>query len=552
MTRTGLLLCVLASLIISEISAQEKEKGLDAITRRAVEGQLEFLASDWTEGRGTGTEGAYMAADYIASIFKVYGLEPGGDIEYGQINRSAMMRGQRPSQHRTYYQSFSLIEYSPGELQEFSLYGGSKEALQVIHFKNRTDFSVSTSDVGIELTSPIVFVGYGYVNEDLGYDDFKNVDVKDKIILRLSGYPGHDDTSSVAYQKFNPDGRLNSWILRRSKNEDAAESGVAAIIEVNLSADGSGGLWADNIPFRYNSRMYEGTEPAPSPYSRRMLLPGNEISGNPTSVSISNRVLNSLLDGSGIDPGKFAAEVKKSLKPASAAVTGKKVRIKTSVDSRIVRVRNVVGVVPGKDTNNIIVVGGHYDHMGIKDGYIWNGADDNASGTVGAMTIAKAFMATGVKPEKTLVFAAWTAEEKGLIGSKYFAQHPYNDCNMLAYLNYDMISRDDSDDSLGKICTMNYTKAYPEFEEMTNKHNEEYKLGLDIRYRAQERPSGGSDHSSFAREDVPIMYFEAGFPDEYHEPDDHVDKVNWDKMVKIIKIGYLNVWELANSEWNKE
>ncbi len=386
--------------------------------------------------------------------------------------------------------------------------------------------------------------------------------MKDKIILRLSGYPGHDDTTSVAYQKINPDGNLSSWRLRLSKNEDASERGVAAIIEVNVSGIGWAGLstgsliagyWADNIPFRYNSRMYEGTDPTPTPYGGgRMRLPGNEISGNPTSVTISNRVLNSLRDGSGIDPKKFAATVKKTMKPASAEVSGKKVRIKTSVDSRIVKVRNVVGIIPGKDTNNIIVVGGHYDHMGIKDGYIWNGADDNASGTVGAMTIAKAFMATGVKPEKTLVFAAWTAEEKGLIGSKYFAQHPYNDCNMLAYLNYDMISRDDSNDSLGVICSMNYTKAHPEFEEMTNKHNEEYELGLDIQYRAQERPSGGSDHSSFAREDVPIMYFEAGFPVEYHQPDDHVDKVNWDKMVKIIKIGYLNIWELANSEWGKE
>ncbi|HEC44842.1 MAG TPA: hypothetical protein ENI20_18665 [Bacteroides sp.] len=128
MTRPGLLLCVLASLIISEISGQEKEKGLDAITRKAVEGQLEFLASDWTEGRGTGQKGAYMSADYIASIFKVYGLEPGGDTERKWPDRAGRRRGEKPWRERTYYQSFSLIEYSPGELQEFSLYGGSKEA----------------------------------------------------------------------------------------------------------------------------------------------------------------------------------------------------------------------------------------------------------------------------------------------------------------------------------------------------------------------------------------------------------------------------------------
>ncbi|MFC2098314.1 M20/M25/M40 family metallo-hydrolase [Bacteroidota bacterium] len=551
MKRTSLLLIVLLSVFTA--SAQEIQKGLDAITRRAVEGQVEFLASDWTEGRETGTKGAYMSADYIASIYKLIGLEPGGDIEWIHPDRAGRIRGEKSRKYRSYFQNFSLIEYKPGELQEFSLYSGSTGSEKVVHFNYRTDFSVSTSEVGIELTSPIVFVGYGYVNEDLGYDDFKNVDVKDKIILRLAGYPGHDDTSSVAYRKINPDGNLNSRRMYRSKNEAASERGAAAIIEVEPYPVEDDGYWADNIPFRYNSRMYEGTEPTPVPYGGgRMRLPGNEISGNPTSVTISNRVLNSILDGSGIDLKKFAETVKNTMKPASVAVLGKKVRINTSVDSRIVRVRNVIGVIPGKDTGNMVIIGGHYDHMGIRKGYIWNGADDNASGTVGTMTVARACMATGVKPEKTMVFAAWTAEEKGLIGSRYFAQNPYKNLNMMAYLNYDMISRDNSDDSLGVKCSLNYTKAYPLFEEMTDRHNEEYGLGLEINYHASEKPGGGSDHSSFANVGVPIFYFEAGFPPEYHQPDDTPDRINWDKMVNIIKVGFLNMWELANSDWDKD
>ena len=87
---------------------------------------------------------------------------------------------------------------------------------------------------------------------------------------------------------------------------------------------------------------------------------------------------------------------------------------------------------------------------------------------------------------------------------------------------------------------------------MTARHNEEYDLGLEINYRPQERPRGGSDHTSFAEKDVPIMYFDAGMPVEYHQPDDHISLVNWEKLVKIIKIGYLNIWELANSEWEPE
>jgi Zn-dependent M28 family amino/carboxypeptidase len=280
-----------------------------------------------------------------------------------------------------------------------------------------------------------------------------------------------------------------------------------------------------------------------------MKLPGETLDGDPTSVTVSKRVLNEILSGTGIDLEGFEGSVKDNLKPASSELQNKKIRIKTTVDSKLIRARNVVGVIPGKDTSEIIVVGGHYDHLGKHDGWIWNGADDNASGTVGVMTIAKACMATGEKPEKTIVFAAWTGEEKGLLGSKYFADNPYNDAKMILNLNYDMISRDNKDDTLGNKCSMNYTKKYKVLEELATKNNEDFSLGLDINFRPSERPRGGSDHSSFSAKDIPIFYFMAGFPPEYHQPGDHINLVNWDKMVRIIKIGYLNIWDLANSEW---
>jgi len=377
------------------------------------------------------------------------------------------------------------------------------------------------------------------------------VDVEGKIILILSRYPGHNDTTSRAYKAFKPADRRSQWMRYRARTQKYAELGVAAVIEVDPDRNVTGS-WADNVPFRYNSRDYEGDAPRASFYEKRMKLPGEELAGDPTSVAISDRVLNELLKNTSIDLNAFAEDVKNSLKPASKEITGKKVRIKTSVESRIIKVRNVVGVLPGKDTSEIIVVGGHYDHLGKHDGWVWNGADDNASGTVGVMTVARACMATGEKPEKTIVFAAWTGEEKGLLGSKYFADHPYDDAKMILNLNYDMISRDNRNDSLGVKCSMVYTKKYSVLKELSDKHNEAYGLGLDISYRPSDRPRGGSDHTSFANKDVPIFYFMAGFPPEYHQPDDHTSLVNWDKMVNIIKVGYLNIWELANSEWGPE
>jgi len=542
-----LILC-LVQFSLQAQSQDAKQKGLDAITQQAVKGQLEFLASDWTEGRATGTPGAYMAADYIASLFKVYGLQPAGDMKFERPSRAERMAGKRPSSYRTYYQNFNLIETQAGKDHELSLTETTSGGSRTLNFTYQTDFSVQASGVSSEMELPIVFVGYGLTDKENGYDDYKDVDVKDKIILRLSGYPGHIDENSKAYDTFYSDWGRGRWTLMRAKNERASELGVAAVIEVDPGSD-IGATWAANLPFRVNSGNYEGVKPRASYYETRMSLPGNELRSGAINIRVSNRVMNELVKGTGVDLDAFQEKVKSSLKPDSKALAGKKLRLKANVDSKLIRARNVVGVLPGKDTTEIIVIGGHYDHLGIHDGWIWNGADDNGSGTVGVMSIAKACMATGEKPEKTIVFCAWTGEEKGLLGSRYFADHPYDDAKMILNLNYDMISRDNDNDTLGNMCSMNYTKAYSVLKELTNKNIEEYALDLDVAFRPAKKPRGGSDHSSFSAKDVPIMYFMAGFPPEYHQPDDHLKLINWEKMTNIIKIGYLNIWDLANTEW---
>ncbi|MBN2572371.1 MAG: M28 family peptidase, partial [Ignavibacteriales bacterium] len=155
------------------------------------------------------------------------------------------------------------------------------------------------------------------------------------------------------------------------------------------------------------------------------------------------------------------------------------------------------------------------------------------------------------KPKRTIIFALWTGEEKGLLGSRYYVQSLKDDVDkVVAYLNYDMISRDSEDDSLGVECSMTYTKAFSKFEEMTKSNIKNNDLKLDVNYRPSENPRGGSDHTPFAEKDVPIFYFMAGFHTEYHTPVDEVDKVNYNKMAEIIKVGFLNIWEIANMPEN--
>ena len=540
--------CVLLMLGISATGFSQDdpmEKGMNAITKAAVQGQLEFLASDWTEGREASTRGIYMAGDYIASMFKVYGLEPAGDMRTIMPSREERRAGKRPTQEPTYFQNFKLIQMEQGTNHELSV----KSGVRTILFEPGVDFSVYSPGLSIEIEAPVVFVGYGYVNEKEGYDDFKGVDVNNKIILRLNGYPGHDDPDSKGYEKFKPETPQRRFYYRRSnpKDDAAKEKGAIAIIDVDLTRDVTSGM-GSNLPFRYNTRMYEGDAPPPETNRLRLRLPEDTLDLAPVRVSVSNRVLNEILAGTGVNVETYANTVKNTLKPAPRTIN-KLVHIKADASSKAVQVRNVVGMIPGKDTTHYIVIGGHYDHQGMYGGYIWNGADDNASGTVGMLTIAKAMMATGEKPEKSIIFCAWTAEEKGLIGSQYFVKTFPDAANAIdLYLNYDMISRDSPDDDEGRKISMSYTEGYKALEEDTKEYNDTYDMDLDISFRSSPRPSGGSDHSSFAREDIPIFYFMAGFPEEYHQPDDHVELVNWDKMVKIIKLGYLNIYKWANEE----
>ena len=541
---------LLISLIISALSVNSQsdntalEKGLQAITHTAVKGQLDYLASDWTEGRGTGMRGEFIAGDYIASLFGVYGLEPGGDKKWHYPPWEERRNGAEPYQYGTYFQEIDLIKSRAGDEQYFSLKSGD----QTFTFDYRVDFSLSPGSIAQEIGSQLVFVGYGYVNKDKKYDDFKGLDVKGKVIVRLNGYPGHQDTGSAAYKTFHPEGRYAEYYLSREKNEVAGEKGVTAIIDIYPGRDGSSN-WVVNVPFRYDTEYYEGTEEQKTIYEYSCSVPGDSISTRPIRISVSKRVAFEIFRESGIDLESWEKDVQESMKPRSKVLKDKSVYIKTTVDSELIRTRNVIGVIPGKDTTEAIVIGAHYDHLGMFDGYIWNGADDNASGTVGVMTVAKACMATGEKPERTIIFAAWTGEEKGLIGSRYFTEHPYVPIENIRFcLNFDMISRDGEEDTLGVECTMTYTAGQGFLEEMTTAFLDQHNINLEVEMNPTTSKGGGSDHSPFARKDVPFFYFMAGWHDEYHTPKDEIKLVNYQKMADIIRIGFLNVWEVANKE----
>jgi Zn-dependent M28 family amino/carboxypeptidase len=292
----------------------------------------------------------------------------------------------------------------------------------------------------------------------------------------------------------------------------------------------------------------EGRQRTGRPYASYS-VPGEKNPENLIRIIVSTKTANEILKGTGLVIDDYIKKAESGKPVINTDMPSKTIFVKSDIITTSVPVRNVIGIIEGNDPDQVIVLGAHYDHEGMANGYLWNGADDNASGTVGVLTVAKAIMETGKKPEKTIVFALWTAEEKGLLGSRYYVDNlAYPLKNLRLNVNFDMISRYVSEDEPNKV-TMTYTSTYPGFKELTEGNLSKYTIGLDVVYEPSDDPPGGSDHRSFVAVGVPVMRFRPGFREEYHTPADEISTLDWDIMEKIIRISFTNVWELANSSW---
>ena len=231
--------------------------------------------------------------------------------------------------------------------------------------------------------------------------------------------------------------------------------------------------------------------------------------------------------------------------PDSIAQLKKKVHQKLAL-------KNILAKIDGKNPNEIVIIGAHYDHLGydpmLEGDQIYNGADDNASGVQAVLQVARAFLATGEQPERTVIFAFWDGEEKGLLGSKYFAlSYPEID-KVKGYLNYDMIGRNNNENKPQHFVYF-YTAAYQAFGDWLKNDIETYGLQLEPDYRAWDNPIGGSDNGTFAKLGIPIIWYHTDAHPDYHLPSDHTDRCNGLKMVDITKASFLAFWKLANENY---
>ena len=520
-----------------------KEKGLQAITLDGIKGQLEFLASDWTEGRATGEKGEFLAQSYVASMFRIFGAAPAGDAAMGAGFRSVSMQaGPRQAPVKSYFQNFTLIESQPGGSSTMTIKKGGREFI----FEENVDFMVSRAAISAKFEAPLVFVGYGIVDKANGIDDYAGVDVKGKIVVRLPGFPGSSDNNSPMYKKLAGDNPRGAFEITRKKNETLTALGAAGVIDITANTDVAK-RWG---VYRFDNNMAPA-ESGPRTNWTGMRLDGSELSAAPVSLTVTERVVNVILKDSGIDIAKYEKDAATgTVKAKPVVIAGISASVSANIKSRRVNVRNVVAMIEGENPNEYVAVGAHLDHMGMDNGKIWNGADDNASGAVAVMTIAKAFAESGVKPKRTIIFCTWTGEEKGLLGSEYFSLFPVAGkiADYKFYMNFDMIARDIASDTAKNMAGITYTKAYPKLEEISKANNEQYKLKLNLNIRSAESPTGGSDYTAFSENKIPVIAWMAAMHPDYHQPSDQVNLVNWNKMLAIIKLGYLQLWEAANGE----
>ena len=213
------------------------------------------------------------------------------------------------------------------------------------------------------------------------------------------------------------------------------------------------------------------------------------------------------------------------------------------------RLRNVLGVIPGQRADEYVVIGAHLDHEGmnplLEGDQIYNGADDNASGVSAVLQIMKAFGESGAKPARTVVFSFWDGEEEGLLGSRYFTETcPYID-KVKAYINFDMIGRDHKPGNPSHMVYF-YTAAHPEFGDWLREDIRRCALSLDPDYRPWDYPVGGSDNGSFARKGIPVVWYHTDGHPDYNQPTDEPRLINYEKTAEITRAAYLCAWRMAN------
>ena len=526
------LLFFATALLFAEQPPANLRTGYDAIQAARLKADLTFISSDALEGRRSLQRGSEVAIQWIASEFAKAGLKPGAG--------------------GSYLQRVPLIEFTPDrELTTLTVTrGGDTETFRA------PDVS-STYAHEIMGSGGVVFAGFGITAPELNYDEYAGLDAKGKIVLIFNHEPQEADPNSV----FNGTGNTR-YNNNAYKLFNAQQHGAAALVTMpDPNHQGPvRGTGANAAPLD----SAEAARRQQAAAMRPRIPPEALAEGGPAIplFIVSERAGNSLFQAA----GKQAADVRSSIDskaaPSSFDIPGTQVGFRTVLSEvRRSDSYNVAGLLEGSDPAlkaETIVLSAHFDHDGTGPAGIYHGADDNGSGTVGVVALAYAFAANPVKPKRSLLFIVFAAEERGLLGAYYYVSHPLRPlATTRATINFDMIGRNetadprviteispDTSNQLGLIGT-HYSPDYRETVERQNKV-----VDLDLTYKWDLDSYNGilfrSDQYPFLMHDIPGVWWFTGFHPDYHQITDTVEKINFEKMTKILRLAYLSGFEFAN------
>jgi hypothetical protein len=520
------------------LTAQDQAPFNDSIVKEDLRADLFFLASDGMQGRLTGTPESSLAAEYIKSRFERMGLKPVGPGD-------------------SYYQPYNLMSATLGEENLLEVVLGDNASLRQ---RPRQDYYPHRFSASGHVRGSVVFAGFGIEAPKLGYDDYRGEAVQGNIVLVLDNEPGRNDPKSPF------DGVVSSHYSRPLQKALTAQAkgaiGILFVQDVhnetgpgNFEASAKG-YWPEGPSRRQRYRLAEWVE--------KISIPAAQIS--PSLADI-------LLRGTGKSLVELARAADNDRGTDPIRVPGIQLELTASVNRHVLLDRNVVGLIEGSDPNvkdEWVILCAHYDHVGVDEGgRVFNGADDDGSGTVALFEIAEAYaMAArdGIRPRRSILFAAWNSEESGLLGAWAYTESPLTPLNKtVAVLNMDMIGRNqevpegggrrfrgfevqtaESNDHSVNIVGFTYSA---DLLSEVKKANQSY--GLEIETGYDNNVSNilrRSDQWPFLQRGVPAFLFTTGFHPDYHTVNDVAERINYEKMETIVRLIHQLSWNLAQQD----
>jgi hypothetical protein len=477
---------------------------------------LSFLASDELRGRELGTDGVARAEDYIASQFEALGLEPvpGGN---------------------DYFLEFDLFEAGYDPQRTFVRFGTGEG-----------DGAGSTATVGRDFQpfwfsrdgsakAEMVFAGYGITAPEYGYDDYEGLDVEGKIVFVLRHEPNENDPDSPF------DGAEHSeHAFFTAKAENASRRGAAAML---LVTDPLHHDEPDNLQFMRRLSLEPDVEPMRGPMSA-------DVHEDFVAVHVSQELGATVAGALGGDLADMQRALDSGTRPAALGLGSvpATVAVATLEEPRRIEARNVAAYLPaardggsidgGSIDEDLILIGAHHDHLGDSEGAgdtIYNGADDNASGTAGVLELAERFAREAEARQRGMIFATFSAEEWGLFGARAIVEEDLLPVGRIGHVvNLDMIGRNSGEP----------VRVYGGTDYSDTIEAAAATIGIDVELRGHSRRSA-SDHTIFLREDIPALFFHTGLHDDYHEVTDEVPLVEFEHMADVVRLVAAVVRDMA-------